>query len=212
MARRAFTVIEIIVVIFLILMVASIFIPLNIANVKQAELVARWKNTFEESKYSFELLRVQNPMLFRSIKMNENVDSTQVFESIKKYLDMDDEKSTPVYFSNYKYKFLNGRKVKKNSKLYVKDFVTLRSGVIIGFKLNEKRLVYGNTAVGILLFDVNGLEKPNRIGKDIFGVNVYRNDIKPFGEGRSLSSMTVNCSPIGTGVMCSKYYLIGGKF
>ncbi len=211
MAKRAFTVIEILIVIFLIVGVASIFIPLNLANVKQAEFISKWKNTFEESKYAFQLLKAQNPTVFYTSEIDKDRASEEVFDAIKKYLDIDSEKSTSKYFEKYNYRFLNGRKVDKNSKLYVKNFATLDSGVIIGFKLNKNRLIYGNTSIGILLFDVNGLEKPNKIGKDIFGVTIHRNDIKAFGEGRSLSAMKTNCSPIGTGVMCSKYYLIGGK-
>lgn len=212
MSKRAFSIIEILIVFFLILLVASIFVPLNIANVKQAERVVKWKNTFEETKYSFEVLKAKNQNLFESLKLNNAMDSHAAFKMIKPYLNISNHKSTDDYFKDYKYKFLNGRKVKNNSIFYIKDFATLESGVVIGFKLAKNNHMYSNSPVGIMLFDINGLEKPNRIGKDIFFINVYENEIKAVGEGRSTSVLKANCSPIGTGTFCSKYYLIGGNF
>ena len=212
MSRRAFSVVEILIVLFIILLVASVFIPLNIANVKQAGCIAKWKNTFAESKYSFQLLRAQNPSMFMPVMTNKQGDSASVFNVVKKYLNVDSEKSHPAYFANYNYRYLNGRRIGKKSKFYVTNFATLESGVIIGFKLNKNNYIYENSPVGLMLFDINGLNEPNKMGKDIFGVNIYKNGIKPFGEGRSEGAMKANCSPIGTGVLCSKYYLIGGKF
>lgn len=212
MSKRAFSIIEIAIVIFLILMVASIFIPMNIANVKQAERIVKWKNTFEETKYSFEVLKANNQNLFETIKFNKINSSKSAFDVFKPYLNINYEKSTKDYFKGYRYKFLNGTRVKKKSNFYVTDFATLKSGVIIGFKLNKSRGMYSNATIGTMLFDINGINKPNRIGKDVFFINIYPNEIKAVGEDRSLSVLRANCSPIGTGTFCSKYYLIGGNF
>lgn len=212
MSKRAFSIVEILIALFLILVVASVVIPMNIANVKQAELVARWKNVFEETKYSFELLTVQNPKLISSIASEKNADSSKVFETVKRYLNIDEKKSNEYYFKNYKYRFLNGLPVRERSKYWVKDFVVLKSGVVVGFKLNSERNVSDFDPLGILLFDVNGLQKPNKFGKDIFGVSIYPLELFPFGQGQDNSAMKANCSPVGLGTMCSKYYLIGGNF
>lgn len=209
MSRKAFTIVEIVIVVFLILMVASIFIPLNISNVKQAERIAKWKNTFEESNYCFELIRAQNKDLFTATDADN---SKNIFSKMKPYLDIQDNKVSKDYFKDYKYKFLNGRKVSKYSNFYVKDFVLLQSGVILGFKLNDNRLGNPKSPFGLMLFDINGLEKPNKFGEDIFGLYLFPDKTTPFGDGYSHSALKVNCSPIGTGVFCSKYYLIGGKF
>lgn len=206
--KKAFTIIEIVIVIFLILMVASIFIPLNLANVKQAERIARWKNTFDEVKYSFEMLRAQDEELFNPSK---DINSKDLFVKIKPYLNIKHDKIGSDYFQNYKYKFLNGRKVNQFSNFYFSDLAMLESGVIIGFKLNDNRSSDPKSPFGLMMFDINGLEKPNKFGVDIFGIRIFPDRIEPFGEGRSHSALKVNCSPIGTGLYCSKYYLIGGK-
>ncbi len=211
MTRRAFSLVEIAIVLFLIVFVAMIFVPLNISNVEQAERVAKWKNVFDESRYSFELLKAQDPSMFLDFK-NNGYTNTQAFARIKPYLNINNSKSTQEYFKDYEYTFLNGRKVSPKSIFYVNDFATLESGVIIGFRLDKIRHTYRNTPAAMMLFDVNGLNKPNKIGKDIFGINIYENDIKPFGEDHSCPFLKANCSPMGTGTFCSKYYLIGGNF
>ena len=208
MCRKAFTIVEIALVIFVILMVASIFIPLNITNIEQAERIAKWKNTFEEAKYSFELLKAQDKKLF---ELNGNATSKQVFDKIKPYLNIEENNVSSDYFKNYKYTFLNGKRVNKLSNYYVDEFTLLKSDIIIGFRLNEGLNNDESIPYGIMLFDINGLKKPNKIGVDIFGINIYPNKIKAFGDGHSHSALKVNCSSLGTGVFCSKYYLIGGK-
>ena len=211
MARSAFSLVEIGIVLFLIVLVACIFVPLKVLNVAQAERVAKWKTVYEETRYSFEVLKAQNPSFINELNRG-NLTSADAFDKIKPYLNLDEKKSTQTYFNNYNYRFFNSRRVKEKSLFYVKDFATLQSGVIIGFKVNRMRHTYKNTPVAMMIFDVNGLEKPNRIGKDIFGINIYKNDIKPFGDGHPGAFLKANCSPMGTGTFCSKYYLIGGNF
>ncbi|OGH99507.1 MAG: hypothetical protein A2104_02445 [Candidatus Melainabacteria bacterium GWF2_32_7] len=75
------------------------------------------------------------------------------------------------------------------------------------FMLNNGMLVYffsvdkdcNNDDCGDIVIDVNGFKKPNRIGYDIFGITIYTNKVKPWGDGN-------NCSSWGEG--CSSYYLL----
>ena len=60
--------------------------------------------------------------------------------------------------------------------------------------------------------DINGKKKPNRIGQDIFFISIFREHIEPLGNDRPYSALKTNCSPIGSGVYCSEYYILGGKF
>lgn len=63
-----------------------------------------------------------------------------------------------------------------------------------------------------VLFDMNGVEKPNRIGKDIFGIYIYKNRIEAFGAEFTNDSLERSCSSHSNGMSCSEYYLRGGKF
>ena len=62
------------------------------------------------------------------------------------------------------------------------------------------------------MYDVNGAKKPNTWGKDVFGFNIYENELQPFGKNTSLQDQQNDCSKNGTGLSCSNYFLIGGDF
>ena len=62
-----------------------------------------------------------------------------------------------------------------------------------------------------VLFDMNGTKKPNKIGKDIFGVYIYKNKIATFGSELSNRELARECNN-SNGLSCSEYYLRGGKF
>ena len=58
-----------------------------------------------------------------------------------------------------------------------KDFKQTYSNAVISLKLleNSKKDVHG-----ILMYDVNGTTGPNTWGKDVFGLNVYKDKFLPF--------------------------------
>ena len=62
------------------------------------------------------------------------------------------------------------------------------------------------------MIDTNGEEAPNVWGKDIFGLNIYKTKIEPFGKEMSSSEVDADCSKKGRGVYCSYKYLIGAQF
>ena len=70
----------------------------------------------------------------------------------------------------------------------------------------------GLKARGNLDIDINGVDKPNRIGQDIFFLSVYKNHVTALGKGKNHARLKTDCSPIGRGVYCSEYYLLGGSF
>ena len=60
--------------------------------------------------------------------------------------------------------------------------------------------------------DINGVETPNRIGQDVFFINIYKDRISALGSNKDYAKLKSNCSPIGNGLYCSEYYLLGGRF
>ena len=59
---------------------------------------------------------------------------------------------------------------------------------------------------------MNGTQKPNRIGRDIFGIFLYKNRIEAFGAELNNIELERECSNHSNGMSCSEYYLRGGKF
>ena len=91
-------------------------------------------------------------------------------------------------------------------------FYETKSGILISFKENQSEIISDKQPLYFLFVDINGKNKPNRIGQDIFFLSVYANHITALGEGRTHARLKANCSPIGSGLYCSEYYLLGGSF
>lgn len=79
----------------------------------------------------------------------------------------------------------------------------LRNGMLLGFSLNSSQCnndlykVNGiDSACGEVLVDVNGFEKPNKYGRDIFVIGIYNQGTFISGEdGSYVSNATVYCNP-----------------
>ena len=114
--------------------------------------------------------------------------------------------------NKYSYRKLNGALITKDSQFYFDKFIIDKDGTILSVRKNEHQIISEVQPLFFMFVDINGVKKPNRIGRDIFFVNIYRNNISALGNGRLKSKLKSNCSPIGTGLYCSEYYLLGGKF
>ena len=62
-----------------------------------------------------------------------------------------------------------------------------------------------------MIFDLNGEDQPNKFGKDVFGVEIYRKTLLPFGHNLSQAALKLDCSRQSSGVYCSEYFLYAGK-
>ena len=56
----------------------------------------------------------------------------------------------------------------------------------------------------------NGKSSPNIWGKDVFGMNIYKDKLEPFGAAASNDEVEFDCSRQGTGMYCSSYYINNG--
>jgi hypothetical protein len=106
---------------------------------------------------------------------------------------------------------MNGSKVAAGDEYYFERFYLTSNNRIVGIKEVKNHDIY--QPAFRMLFDVNGLSRPNTWGKDIFGMNIFVDGkISPLGAGKSIDELTKDCSETGTGVSCSYYYRIGGDF
>ena len=136
--------------------------------------------------------------------ITNNIDTSLPFETaLETILDNEIKDSIP----SYKITFMNG--TYPNNTYRFKDFKTTYSNATIAIKLFESPQ---NNIQGVLMYDVNGKNKPNIWGKDVFGLNIYKDKFEPIGKNEPLSSQKQDCSRNGTGLYCSNYYLIGGSF
>lgn len=188
-----------------------ILIPFNLINLEQAERIAKWKAEYEKLNYSFDLIKLHEGTI---VPTNEEtgkiVTEEYMLERAIPYVKLQSEK--PEVLKNYKYRKMNGVPVKKTSRYYFDKFVKTDRGVILGFNQNDSEIISEKTPLYYMFVDINGEEKPNRIGQDIFFLSIYKNRVTALGNGKTHARLKTDCSPIGRGVYCSEYYLLGGSF
>ena len=207
----SFSIFNVVSIFLIILSIILILVPFNLINLEQAERIAKWKAEYEKIKYSFELIKLHEGTI---VPTNEEagklVTEEYMLERAMPYVHFQVEK--PEKIENYKYKKMNGTPVKKTSRYYFDEFVRTSNGVILGFNQNDSETASEKSPLYYMFVDINAEEKPNKIGQDIFFMSIYKDKVTALGSGKTHARLKADCSPIGRGVYCSEYYLLGGSF
>lgn len=211
MKNLSFSMFKIISIVAILLLMFVILIPFNLINMEQAQRIAKWKSVYENIKYSFSLVKLHEgtivPNLYEAEKVvNEEYIMFRVFP----FLNLKSNELIKPY--KYGYRKMNGSPVIKNSQFYFDKFVERKDGTIIGIKENNIEVKNENQPLYFMFVDINGKQKPNRIGQDIFIINIFKDYIHAMGKGKTNAALKSNCSPISSGLYCSEYYLLGGRF
>ena len=183
-------------------LIVLIILPFNVNNLEQAQRIAVWKSKFEQLKYCFSLVDIHENLSEVSYNNEDDlIDVIKPYFNIQKKLNF-----------KYSYRRMNGRPVKKTGQFYFDTFYLLKDGSLISLKKNISEILNENQPLYFMFVDLNGTQKPNRIGRDIFLISIFNKNIQALGHDRPYSALKTNCSPIGSGVYCNEYYLIGGRF
>ena len=209
MKISAFTILEILIIFFAIVIVAAVLMPLSMSDASQGQRVAKWHKVFNELEYSFNLAKAQEGSIFGDNPAS--LTSEEYFEKVRPYLDIDILHDYSKEFGKYKYSYKNKTYVKKSSRYYFSNFFMMNDNVIASIKKNTENEDGKEMAYAFMFVDVNGFEKPNRIGADIFFINIFNDRITAYGDGYSMAKLSAGCSKIGKGLFCSKYYLVGSN-
>ena len=198
--KKAFSLVEIGLVFFVITAVFFAVIPFSVSNVKQAKLIAEWKNYEKQVQYSFETLN--------EYKKNNSLDIKGSVDRLLSY--MDAKPMSTEMIKDYKYKMMNGHIFQKmNFQNFDKFYVDVDKRYI-GVQYENGVCKSAKIPCATVWVDVNGSKSPNIVGKDIFVYEIYPDKIEAFGSGMDFYSMQSDCSKTGTGMSCSKFYLVGG--
>ncbi len=210
MKSLSFSIFNLISVLAIIVLTVVIIIPFNLINLEQAQRIAKWKSVYEELKYSFELVKLHEGSIIPAEDAENAINKESAKNRIFPYFNIvSDEK---INLKKYSYRKLNGSPIKKNWQFYFNEYYEMKDGIILSIKPNTSEKVLPEQPLYFMFIDINGTEKPNRIGQDIFFINIYSDYITALGEGKGQERLKVNCSPIGSGLYCSEYYLLGGSF
>ncbi len=208
----AFTLNEIAVIGLLILITAFLIIPNLIEDDSKLEVISSWKNSYKNMEYIFSAIQAQaskkDNAVFLKAKSDEEKEKA-LADMLAPYLRF--EKAVSI--EDYSPKYMNGKKINIKDEVYITNFHLTASGKIVGVKwLNTPHLVTDNLPIAIISVDLNGFDKPNRWGYDVFGLNLYTNKIEPIGKTNDDFLLKLDCSSSGMGLTCSYfYYNYGGQ-
>ena len=206
MKKLSFSLFNIFAPVSIVILIILIVVPFKLINLEQAQRIATWQKVYNELKYSFELVNLHEGNIIPA----DEKDLNEIWYKIIPYLNL--KSPEKINLKRYSYRKMNGSSVKKNWQFYFTDFYETKSGLLLSFKENHSEIISDKQPLYFLFVDINGKNKPNRIGQDIFFLSVYKNHITALGEGRTHARLKANCSLIGSGLYCSEYYLLGGSF
>lgn len=210
MKKRAFSLTEIVIVIFLFVVIAAILFPLNIIDRNQAQRIATWKSFYPQLEYSFDLMAKDEKSSLHTYKTDSKISGDVFFKEFLHYTNFDEVLKERKFFK-YKHKYINGKRISLDSKYHADEFVKLKNGMVLAFSEID-RTDDISLPVGLLFVDLDGKHSRNLIGKEVFVVKMYVDRLEPFGYGSSIQDMKEDCSPVGSGLSCAAYYLVGGSF
>lgn len=208
----AFTIVEIVVVFCLILLTATFVVPELIKDNKKLNTISQWKHAYQNIDYIFSAVRVNNDKNDR-LALEQAKDDNERIETLFTILNPYIRIKSDLNEKDYKIRFYNGKFPTTNDIYSFNKFKILNSGHIVGLKwLNDFKHSDKTLPFAMMLFDINGIDKPNTWGEDIFAVKIYKGKIEPVGKEYSDNTLMMkrDCSKHGLGIACSYYYNIYG--
>lgn len=209
--KSGFTIIEVVVVFLLILGVTFLILPKSLNNTKQARFISKWSTKYSELEYMYTVIKAQQDgeYLKEFTKPKKGIPNNCVIPDLfKPYLRIISEVQ-PCEYQQY---YMNHKLVQVNDKYYFNKYYLTGDDEILSLKWLKESCTDNTSVCAIMAFDMNGKEPPNTWGYDIFGINLYKNNLDATGKGISPDILRNDCSKEGYGIYCSYYYLMGGRF
>ena len=190
--KQGFTIVEVSILFVIFLIVAFLVAPMSLDDTMQAKNASTWKNVQQDFANIFYSINMQ--------KEKENFDFISAFTDV-----MDVELKSDV--EPYRITFMNGTYPSNTYRF--NNFKQTIGNKVVAYKLFSQP---EGDLYGYLMYDVNGVEGPNVWGRDVFGLNIYSDRFEPFCKNDPVDVQKKECAKSGTGLCCSNYYLIGGRF
>lgn len=218
--RKAFTLAELLLALTIVGVIASLTLPVLFSNIETTKLRTAWKRNYSDVAQALLMAKNDN-----AGDLSYYVSNTRkLYLLLSQYLNT--VKVCNATFPNNCFpsyvQELNGTYVGGSGGLSTNPFddgsLALNNGSMISIEndAGSSSDHYNSTYFAYIWLDVNGLAKPNTIGKDIFGIIVFKDRIIPMGStipGIPISAYVylgneTQCIPGTTiGIACSSEYL-----
>jgi len=219
----AFTLAEVLIVLVVIGVVASLVIPAIIRDTQEAEFHAAYKKGLATFSQAFMRMRMDNGGTLAGVfKSGDHTGFKQTFSqylNIAEYYSTDVIMSKPTWHDFYSYKRLNDQIEPFSSGTLCHGCPAARImdgsffEVYLDWSTNNlSTCELGGTTPKSgfcfnIVFDVNGKKPPNTIGKDIYLLTVYKDKVVPADWLRNYGSIDESsCTSTGTGYGCAIKY------
>ncbi len=224
----AFTLAEVLIVLGIIGIIAEMTIPTLMQGVKNREFISKMQKEYSVLSQAYSQLESDNGgnIVYALSDANSHAGLKNVFKTKLSYVKECDDNGYKTA-SNYgvcfpkqvESKFLNGKFMPAGWSFYFNTNVpaglVLADGASLAFWLDsntcQSSLIAGhNDRCGYVIVDVNGLQKPNTWGKDIYLFFIFSDRIRPSGPSMNDLSPNDDCG-VGTnlGYDCATKYLSG---
>ncbi len=199
--KKAFTLSEVLITLVVIGVIAAVTVPTITAGHKKTETISKLKKA----------LSVVNQVLQRSTMDNGYVDAwdTPKEVGLTKYM----ERYWHPYFSNIKicnsytdcYYESNKPFKNPNGSASTATFVIANKRVPF---LTDDNILYSiepSEGYFYMIVDINGANKPNKVGRDVFlfEFDTEGKSIRPYGHSASYEELNTNCKKGQNGFYCS---------
>ncbi|MDD3149557.1 MAG: prepilin-type N-terminal cleavage/methylation domain-containing protein [Candidatus Gastranaerophilales bacterium] len=223
--RYGFTLAETLIVIAIIGIIASIAIPTLFGTTSDAELKAAWKKQYSDLSQATMMIVADNGGTLAGAFPGDTAGSEDLKNAFAAKLNIIKDCSGISAYGGTgsgissegcwhsganSWQYLNG--TGRGSEL--SPGLILNNGSLILFYLNKSncsQAIGDYTFCGHMYVDINGLKKPNTIGKDIFLASITSNTLVPWGARGSNSPestcITGSTATTNTGYGCAAKYL-----
>ena len=190
--RKAFTLAEVLITLGVIGVVAAITMPSVIQKQQEKVTVNRLKSAYSILSQAFQRAITENgtPDTWGMVGMNDVQSNIIMGNAFVPYLKL--TKNCIGQSADYTRK--NCSTLYSDPAIY--SYIVLANGTSVAFRTWSNNCTYSQyyaEACGMVIVDVNGMQKPNTEGKDIFGFYMTKTKIVPFGVKGANPTFKQNC-------------------
>ncbi|EKE04455.1 MAG: hypothetical protein ACD_20C00075G0004 [uncultured bacterium] len=205
--QKAFTLAELLLSLTIIGVIASYTIPTLMQNVQEAYFKTAWKKAFSDFNQATSRLLLDNGGTLAGVFANSNDIKNKYAQHLIHIKSCNVNAFGSCWHPDMGFYYMNGTAVDWNNP----------SGLIGGNgnlvyiiwrSLDCELEIYGVKKCGSIWIDINGFKEPNTVGKDIFGMDILKDRLRPYGAIGDVFPPATDCTSTGEGRGCSALYLM----